>query len=262
MELLPILRLVWRRRLAFAIGLCAAVAVFVALKGTKPARSATVVAWTRVALDTPKSQLVEVSPAGADTLAWRASLGSALMSSGTSTQQVARRLGVAADQVAVVDPAFTVPLVTTAMAQQAAAAARTVAPYVLTFSAANNSLPLISVVASGPDRAGSVRLAQAGVAVLESQASQGGSFRSQIATNAGEHSRQAFVVEQVAPMRVTVLTKSKLRLKAIGASLFVLLVTCVAVLLLPGERRRRRRLRARAIDGHPPSRRRVSAPDV
>jgi hypothetical protein len=67
------------------------------------------------------------------------------------------------------------------------------------------------------------------------------------------------VVEQVAPVRAALVTKSKLRIKAIGALLFVLLVTCAFVLLLPSERRRRRRSRPRLIDSPRHPVRRVSA---
>ena len=54
MEILPVLRLIWRRRILLVIATVAAIAVFVGLGGTKPASSSSAVAWTRVTLDTPK----------------------------------------------------------------------------------------------------------------------------------------------------------------------------------------------------------------
>ena len=72
MELLPIFRLIWRRRLLLGAGLVAAIAAMVVFGGKSATRS--YVAWTQVTLDTPKSQLVAAAPAGGDTLAWRASL--------------------------------------------------------------------------------------------------------------------------------------------------------------------------------------------
>ena len=238
MEILPVLRLIWRRRLPLAAGVFGAVAILVALGGTKPVTTPSAVAWTGVALDTPKSQLVDVAPSGADTLAWRASLLTHLMATESSTQELARRLGVGNDQVTVVDPALALPLVPTAMAQAAATASQTVAPYVLTVSVESDTLPVISIEAAAPHRADAERLADAAVAVLESQASPGGHFISQIVTGGKGFRRQAFVVEQVAPVRVKLLQATALPIKAIGASFFVFLVWSAGVLVLPGLSRR------------------------
>lgn len=238
MEILPVLRLIWRRRLLLASGIFGAVAILVALGGTKPASSLSAVAWTRVALDTPKSQLVDVAPSGADTLVWRASLLTHLMATETSTQELARRLGVGTHQVMVIDSALAVPLVPTSMAQGAAVAALTVAPYVLTVFVKNDSLPVISIEAAAPDRAGAKRLADVAVAVLESQASRGGGFTSQIVTGGKGFRLQAFLVGQVAPVRVKLVPATALPVKAIGASFLVFLVWCAGGLLLPGLCRR------------------------
>ena len=69
MEALPLVRRLWHRRLLLACGVLAAIAIAVVV-GLRPAAK-TGVAWTRVALDTPKSQLVDSSPSGADTMPWR-----------------------------------------------------------------------------------------------------------------------------------------------------------------------------------------------
>lgn len=239
MELLPIFRLIWRRRLLLAAGVFGALALFVALGGTKPVTTSSAVAWTSVALDTPKSQLVDVAPSGADTLAWRASLLTHLMTTDTSTQELARRLRVGEDQVMVVDPLLAVPLVTTSMAKAAGTAASlTVTPYVLTVFVKNDSLPVISIEAAAPDRAGAERLADAAVAGIESQASPGGPFTSRIATNAKVFRLQPFVVGQVAPVRVKLLPATALPVKAIGASFFVFLLWCAGAPLLLGLSRR------------------------
>jgi hypothetical protein len=239
MELMPALRLIWRRRLALVAAAICAVAILVALGGTKPITTRSAVAWTSVALDTPKSQLVEVAPTGAGTLSWRASLLAHLLATQTTTQELAQRLGVDADQVMVVDPALAQPLVPTAMAQAAATAASdNVAPYVLTAFVENSSLPIISLEAAAPSLVAAQRLADAGAAVFEAQASPGGRFVSPIATNAYNFSLQPFVVRQVAPVRVEVVNSTALPMKAIGASLFVFLTFCAVALLLPATIRR------------------------
>jgi hypothetical protein len=133
MELLLVLRGVWRRRLALLGGVVAALAVLVGLGGTKPMTTTAAEAWTRVAIDTHDSQLVAAAPAGADTLAWRATLIAHLMATQSLTQQIASRLGVKSDRVTVVDPTLTQPLVGTDLAAAAAKAATAdvLTPYVL-----------------------------------------------------------------------------------------------------------------------------------
>lgn len=240
MELLPVLRLIWRRRLPLVVGVVIAAVVLVLLGGTKPVTTPSAVAWTSVALDTPESQLVGVAPRGGDSLAWRASLLTHLMASASTTQELAERAGVSARQVTVVDPALALPLVPTAMAQAAATAASgTVTPYVLTVFTKNDLLPVISIEAAAPNSGTAERLAHAAIAVLESQASRGGHFTSHILTSVNALSRQPFVVEQVTPLRVKALPSTALPVKAIGASFFVFVVWSAGVLLvLPLFRRR------------------------
>ena len=132
MELLPLLRWVWRRRLVLVGALVASVAAFVALGGSRSSATASAVAWTQVTLDTPRSQLVAAAPAGAETLSWRASLLTHLMATDASTRELAQRLGVTQNELAVVDLSFAAPIVQTSMAVASAQAASLVpAPYSL-----------------------------------------------------------------------------------------------------------------------------------
>ena len=240
MELLPILRSLSRRRLILGVGLLAAILVLVGLGGTKPTTRSSPVAWTSVSLDTPKSQLVYVAPSGADTLPWRASLLTHLLATPTLTAELARKVGVAPDKIMVADPNLDVPLLETTPALDAEkAASTTAAPYVVTPFVKDSSLPVISIEAVGPDRAGAVRLAQAAVAVLQSQASPGGKFTSPVKTNAKVSRLQPFVVDQVAPIRAKVLTASKPPIKAIGGALFIFVIWCAGVVLVPRRRDRR-----------------------
>jgi hypothetical protein len=224
MEILLILRVLWRRRLLLAAAACAAIASFAALGGTRSVTQSGAIAWTRVALDTPRSQLVDSAPSGADTLTWRASLLAHLMATATSTDDLARRLGVSAQQVTVVDYGFLVPVLPSALPQAAAkSASLAVAPYTLTV-VEDDVLPVISLAAEAADRASATRLADAAVAVLKSQASRGGTFASHIPTGGHGPTLQPFVVSQEAPVRVKEVTASSPPLKAIGASLFVFFV--------------------------------------
>jgi hypothetical protein len=64
------------------------------------------------------------------------------------------------------------------------------------------------------------------VAVLQAQASPGGTFTSPIATGGNVARLQPFDVDQVSPTRVTPVTATSLPTKALGGSLFVLLAWC------------------------------------
>ena len=234
MELLPLLRRLWRRRVLLGAGILVAVAALVAFGGTSPVTTRGALASTSVTVDTPRSQLVAAAPAGADTLAWRAVFLAHLMATDTSKMELARRLGVSLNQVAVVDPTLTQPLVPTDTAEAATKVASSAsAPYVLTTFPPNTSVPLISIQAAGPDRADAARLAEAAVAVLQSRGSTDDRpFASQVMTNAGVLRRQPLVVSQAAPVRIKVVRISSLSAKAVVVPLFVFLAWCTTVLLL------------------------------
>jgi hypothetical protein len=229
----------WRRRLLLALGLIGSLAILVGLGGTKRVVTNTATATTTVTLDTPKSELVAASPAGADTLAWRASLMIHLLATQSSTRELAHRLGVPSDQVGVVDPALALPLIRTDTAEAATkVGANVLTPYVLTAFLPNDSVPVIRLSAAGPHRAGAERLAQAAVALLQSEApSDSRPFISQVKTDAGDLRLQPFVVDQIAPVKVRLIASSSLPLKAIGGALFFLLAWFFAVLLLPRVKR-------------------------
>jgi hypothetical protein len=242
MELLPLLRLIWRRRLALAAGLVVALALAVVIGAPPAGKSA--VAWTRVDLDTPTSQLVKSAPGGADTLPWRALLLVHLLRTDAVQREIAQRLSVRPDQVSVVDPSLALPEVPASMPTAASEAASiTVAPYVLTVQMPSEFLPLISLEAVAPDAVGAKRLAAAGVAALESQSSSPDSrYSSIIKTGGVPQTYQGFQVSQVAPIRAKQVTASTMPVKQIGAPLFLFGLWAAAALFLPGRSRRRPRV--------------------
>ena len=242
MELLPLLRLIWRRRLLLGIGLVVAVALAFAIGG--PPAGSSAVAWTRLALDTPTSQLVKSAPAGADTLTWRASLLVHQMNTDDVQRQLAGQLGVPPDQLMVVDPALATPEIPASLPTAASdAAAMTVAPYTLTVFTPSLYLPLIAIEAAAPDRAGAERLAAAASDVLESKSSLSAArYESMIKTGGPPATLERYLVEQVAPIRTKPVSADVLPIKQIGAPLFLFALWAAGVLLLPlmlGRRRRR-----------------------
>jgi hypothetical protein len=243
MEVLPLVRRLWRRRLLLAAGAVVALALALALAlGTSSPKSSAM-AWTAVALDTPTSALVVSAPNGADTLPWRASLLAHLMTTDAAQRQLAARLGVRPDLVTVIDASLAVPLIAASLPQEASKAAATSAPYVLTLKQPDTSLPVVSIQAAAPDRTGATRLAKGAVSVLESQASPGGSYTSPIPTGgilkAGAAKLQPFVVEDVADVRAKRVAKSYGPIKAAGPPAFLLLLWCACLMFFPRRQSRR-----------------------
>ncbi len=239
MELLLILRPLWYRRWLLAIGVLAAVAILFAFgrDGIAPAPSG--VALAQVRLDTPRSELVAAAPEGSETLSWRAWLMLHLMSSEEWKQQVAQRLGVGANELAVIDGALSTPAVPTSLALRASdAAAAVAAPYVLALIPVSDSQALISIAAYAPDPASARKLADASMAVLASHASGGGLFESKVLTGGGILTKdgklhgQAFVVVPVGSVHVFPVVARALPLKPFAAATVVLFLWTAFVLLL------------------------------
>lgn len=241
MELLPLLRWGWRRRLVLVGALVASIAAFVGLGGGKSSGATTAIAWTQVALDTPNSQLAAATPTGADSLPWRASLLMDLLASDASTREIAQRLGVTQDELTVLDPAASVPIVQTPTAVASAKAAFQIAtPYALEVFLPDPSLPVITIEAGASQRSRAEQLLAAAVAFLKSQASSGGRFISPIKTDADprSHTLQPFTVDQVTPVQVKAFPSSGLAMKPIAGALFVFLLCCVLGGRLASLRRR------------------------
>lgn len=234
MEVIRVLRVLRPRRLLLAMGAIAALALAFALGGGES--SSTGVAWTRVALDTPRSQVVEVNPLGADSLAWRASLLVHLMATESAKQRIAADLGVRPDQLAVVDPALSAPEVPASLPKAAAEAAGTsAAPYVLTVYLNGEALPIISIEAQAPDRPRAARLAIAAAAELKANAPRVdvprlASARPAEAVSTYPRGQQAFVIEDVAPVRTKPIVEREAPVKIVAVTIFLFAVwgACVA----------------------------------
>jgi hypothetical protein len=232
MEVLLMARVLWRRRLLLGVGLLAAVAVAFALGSSPPSTSA--VAWTRVVLDTPKSQLVDAEPVAANSLPWRAGLLAHLLATPGTQEQIARAAGLRPEDLKVIDPTTVRPPVLAAVPQKASEAASSATPpYTLVATVADDALPLLALTATAPDRAAARRLASAATRLLERQSAQAGAYKSMILTGGGENRLEAFEVKPYSPVRTDVIKSGGGPVKAIGAAFSVWVLWCAGVLALP-----------------------------
>lgn len=226
MELVTTLRKLWRLRLVVAaIAVVAAfVGVMIAFRVSLPpeveSRKYEVgVATARVLVDTPNSQVVEIAPRGSDTLGVRASLLANLMVEGVIKGAIAKRAGLAPDELEVVGESSAAP--------PAGDTPPDPRGQVLTTRVLTNTdgewLPIIEIEAQGPDAASAARLADAALVGL----------RDYLDTKAAEDevsdARRLRVSALGAPQARDVVRGPRL-IVAIAASIFVFLAGCALTL--------------------------------
>jgi hypothetical protein len=161
-----ILRELWRHRPVVAVFAVIAVLCGSALayRFSLPPESRTYsvgTATTRILVDTPASQVIEVAPKGSDTLGSRSSLLSNLMSQGEVKAAIARRAGLRPDQLVAQDESSSDPSVTPPAPPDPTRA------YVMKTSVMTNDagtqLPIIQVDTQAPDVAHAAAIASAAV---------------------------------------------------------------------------------------------------
>jgi hypothetical protein len=220
MELVPLLRVLWRRRLLVGLGAVLAIGIGLVVGPAAPVRGG--VATTRVVLDTPSSQIIFRDPPGAESLTWRAGMLTDLMTTGETRAVIARAAGVAENRLVIVVPVLTAPPNPTTLPTAAAeAAAIRPEPYVVAFRY-DTRLPVISIETHAPDRAAATRLAEAATRALQAGSSPD--------TN---KVTQGFVVDSVAPIQARATVKGSGPMKAFGLAVFFLGFWCAGVAVIP-----------------------------
>ena len=227
METVTILRELWRRRLL--VVLAALVAIFVGLALTyrlslpPESRQYEVgVASTRILVDTPNSQVVDVAPRGSETLGTRANLLANLMTQGKVKAAIADRAGLSPKRVLASAESAGGAETGTVSAEP------TAKDHVLTTRLVANAdgepLPIIEIEAQAPSAAGAGRLAEAAVAGLDSY------LDSKAAVEEVSDARRLRVTGMGAPV-VREAVRGPGRAIALGAAVFVFLAGCAAILI-------------------------------
>jgi hypothetical protein len=234
MELLNVVGVLLRHRLALGVGVLLAAAVGLAAVGafsSAPAGNArgAGIALARVQIDTPRSMTAAAVAKGAVTIHQRAFLLADLMASDGARTAVARLAGLRPGELIVLGPTSVEPPVTPGLPERAGDAARAAAytnRHVLMYSV-DAMVPLMSVSASAPDAASAGRLAAAGVAGMRE------------ATAGGFSHGGGVMVEQLGPVQ-----SRDLRPKADGrkplaviAALAVFCAWCTAIVICAGAAR-------------------------
>jgi hypothetical protein len=211
-ELVPILRTLWRRRLLVALGAAVALALALALAGkAAPDRG---VASVDVLVDTPVSQLSHAAPPGADGLIARAILFGNLLATDRAQARIARDARVPPNELAVIMRSAATPILPSALAVHAAEAAAARPEKYVVMVHVDSTVPLVRVDALAPEPRGAVRLADAVTNAMETAAAP--DFR-------------RVVVNPVGRPQARVIPGSSGRVKALGAAIVVFALWCGCV---------------------------------
>ena len=231
MELLAFLRWLRRHPIAVALGVViAAAAAFMSVQG--PSRTFAI-ASQRLVLDTPKSQLLNADPAGADTLTWRAAVLSEMTATRPLEDRIARDMGVPSRSLGVMSMNLTDPAVESALTTAAQEAEAEAGERYLVAVSFDERFPLITVATRAPDRQAAARLATVTTAALSAAAS----------APRGTVAPQGLVVESIGRPRTKTVVDGPRRLAAIVVFGVLLSVWCVGIALMS---------RARSVLGSPP----------
>jgi hypothetical protein len=250
MELIAILRLLWRRRILVGIGVLAAVgAGLLTSNGTLPVPGASTdappaprKASVRVLLDTDRSQLVAPAPPAADTVAARAVLLADVLAGNEARAAIARRAGLKPEQLAVIGPAATVPTLATKLAERTATVVESAPEPFRVTADADGELPIVSIAASAPGADVAKRLASAAAAELAALTRPGD------APAGGRAAiRLGFVAQPLSePVLAPVESRPGPALIALAACVAAFALWCGLIVLASGLRPAPRRARARA----------------
>lgn len=236
MELVAILRLLWRRRglvitaalLSVLVGISMAYRIGIPPK--LESRQYHVGLGSATALvDTPSSQVVDLGGnTGSDvrTLSARASLLASVMTSSPIKDEIASRAGVAPDKLIAVPPSSpgaSGPAPTSVSGSSVSATD----PQANILKASIPSLesgeiPIIAVDTQAPDAEGAARLANEAISVLQSH------LQSVAGTDKVPNGRRV-VVRQLGPARSATVARGPSRFMAIALMIFVFLVLCASI---------------------------------
>ncbi len=223
MELITILRALWRRKLLVIIGLVVSVGVGAAIM-VKSRRYNVGVAVAHVLVDTHRSTIADLGSDPTNGVSPRAYLLATLLASAPVEETIAKQAGIPSDRLVVVppNPATAVP---TNLQVNASTVGPPQQKYELTVGT-DSTLPLITLSAQAPTSLDAARLANAGVTALQQYVSS---------TAAAQQipQRQQTVVRPLGSAIAGVSSRGFRRLYAavIAVMLFVLL--CGAIVVIP-----------------------------
>lgn len=234
MESVGILRALWRRRilvglgalLAFAIAVSALYQVSLSPPGLRAKTTSSGFAWQRLLVDTSTSLLADAKARGAEGIASKAVLLGSLLGGDPARKSMAREVGAQPAQIAVIGPGSLIPAMVTPLAVQAIEVTKPSQPYAVTVSE-DPGLPILSIFATAPDEKSAGKLVDGARDTLSS-------LGSEAPGTAGDAK-----IEPLSKPQTGTKVEGVGKLKALIASIMVMLIWSTGVVLFDGVRQRR-----------------------
>ena len=236
MGLAALPHVLWRRRLAVAVGALLAIAATVAGIHRGAGAAPTASSLTLVLIDTPKSLVVDAKARGADSIYTRAQLVAGLVADDDARAAIARRARLQPSELAIAGPgAAAPPSFITPLAEQATTVAKPTQPYLVSVEVAP-SLPIISIDANAPGRDEALKLGRAAVDTLPSV--------TRVAPGGGN----SVVIKQLGRPLIKTNLPGRGRAKAVVGGLVLFILWCLGCVIFDGMLRRRKSGRAEWLD--------------
>jgi hypothetical protein len=246
MNTVSILRRLWRHKILVAISLVVAIlagtAIVYQLPGFKSRNYHVGIVTAHILVDTPNSQIVQVSPRGTATLGEQTLLLASLMVDGTIKSAIAQKAGLQPAQLVGVNAAVTEPSASgpSPVVPPSGRNAYVITTEVMTDSA-GDELPIIALQAQAPTSAAAARLTNATISALRDYLSSRAALERISTTNR----------LQVGALGLSEATTQKMgpsNSLAVIAGLLVFLVGCGLILGIPTLRRSWRAAEQRESD--------------
>jgi hypothetical protein len=256
MDLITALRALWRGRLfvviATVVAVCAGLVVAYRVSPQIPpkleSRQYKVALGTvNVLVDTPDSQVIDLSPNGADAVGTRATLLASIISTSPVKNAIAARVGERADQLVVLGPQAGGG--TSAPSGAAAAVAANGREAQIISIRTDPTLPVISIDTQAPTAEGAIRLADGAAAGLQD-------YLSTVVKTQKVPRARRLVLRQLGTPEVGISVRGPRKAYGVALALFLLVLACGVIVLLPGIVRALRaaadeELRQKAADAEP-----------
>jgi hypothetical protein len=236
MDLITILRALWRGRLFVVLGTLVAVAAGVVIAyrvtpGVPPkleSRQYNVALGTvNVLVDTPDSQVIDLDPSGADAVSTRASLLASLISTSPIKSAIATRVGIPADELVVLGPqAGTAGSTAPASGTKSAVSANGRRANIISIRT-DETLPVISIDTQAPTERGAILLAEGAAAGLQD-------YLTTVVKSQKVPEKRRLVLRTLGTPEVGVSVRGPRKAYGVGLALFLLAFFCASIVLLPG----------------------------
>lgn len=182
-------------------------------------------AMTRILVDTPNSEVIDVNPYGINDIGGRAQILANLMTSPSVEALIARNAGISPDQLAASTPPTSGPAVPSQMSQTISKSTNAANVYSLTLY--TSALPIIQVQSQAPTAAAAARLANAAYTGLHQ-------YLTRVAANERVPRERQLVVSTLGQAQSQTVTQGTGKTMGVVIGFVVFVILCTLLLVIEG----------------------------